>query len=244
MEKVNKITKDNGVSMNILVVDDEKEIVELVDLYLRNTYTVIKSYNGNDALVKINENEIDLAIVDIMMPNMDGYKLIENIRKDKEIPIIIISARTQSYDKIIGLDIGADDYITKPFDPLELVARVKSQLRRYYKFSNTEKKESSIVIGDLTLDKEKLRVEKKGQEIHLTSREYKILELLMSNRNKIFTKKNIFESVWGEDYFNDDNAIMVQMSKLRDKIEDKNNKYIKTIRGLGYKFEEDNNENI
>lgn len=230
--------------MNILVADDEKEIVDLVDLYLRNNYTVIKSYDGVDALNKINKNKIDLAIVDIMMPNMDGYKLIENIRKDKEIPIIIISAKTQSYDKIIGLDIGADDYITKPFDPLELVARVKSQLRRYYKFSNMEKKESSIVIGDLTLDKEKLRVEKNGKEICLTSREYKILELLMSNRNKIFTKKNIFESVWEEDYFNDDNAIMVQMSKLRDKIEDKNNKYIKTIRGLGYKFEEDNNENI
>ncbi len=230
--------------MNILVADDEKEIVDLVDLYLRNNYTVIKSYDGEDALNKINENKIDLAIIDIMMPNMDGYKLIENIRKDKEIPIIIISAKTQSYDKIIGLDIGADDYITKPFDPLELVARVKSQLRRYYKFTNVEKKTSKIKVRNLTLDIENLRVEKSGKEIHLTSTEYKILELLMTNKNKVFTKKNIFESVWEEDYYNEDNAIMVHMSKLRDKIEDKNNKYIKTIRGLGYKFEGENNENI
>ena len=230
--------------MNILVADDEKEIVDLVDLYLRNNYTVIKSYDGEDALNKINENKIDLAIIDIMMPNMDGYKLIENIRKDKEIPIIIISAKTQSYDKIIGLDIGADDYITKPFDPLELVARVKSQLRRYYKFTNVEKKTSKIKVRNLTLDIENLRVEKSGKEIHLTSTEYKILELLMTNKNKVFTKKNIFESVWEEDYYNEDNAIMVHMSKLRDKIEDKNNKYIKTIRGLGYKFERENNENI
>lgn len=230
--------------MNILVADDEKEIVDLVDLYLRNNYTVIKSYDGEDALNKINENKIDLAIIDIMMPNMDGYKLIENIRKDKKIPIIIISAKTQSYDKIIGLDIGADDYITKPFDPLELVARVKSQLRRYYKFTNVEKKTSKIKVRNLTLDIENLRVEKSGKEIHLTSTEYKILELLMTNKNKVFTKKNIFESVWEEDYYNEDNAIMVHMSKLRDKIEDKNNKYIKTIRGLGYKFEGENNENI
>lgn len=230
--------------MNILVADDEKEIVDLVDLYLRNNYTVMKSYDGEDALNKINENKIDLAIVDIMMPNMDGYKLIENIRKDKEIPIIIISAKTQSYDKIIGLDIGADDYITKPFDPLELVARVKSQLRRYYKFTNVEKKTSKVKVRNLTLDTENLRVEKSGKEIHLTSTEYKILELLMTNQNKVFTKKNIFESVWEEDYYNEDNAIMVHMSKLRDKIEDKNNKYIKTIRGLGYKFEGENNENI
>lgn len=230
--------------MNILVADDEKEIVDLVDLYLRNNYTVIKSYDGEDALNKINENKIDLAIIDIMMPNMDGYKLIENIRKDKEIPIIIISAKTQSYDKIIGLDIGADDYITKPFDPLELVARVKSQLRRYYKFTNVEKKTSKIKVRNLTLDIENLRVEKSGKEIHLTSTEYKILELLMTNKNKVFTKKNIFESVWEEDYYNEDNAIMVHMSKLRDKIEDKNNKYIKTIRGLGYKFEGEHNENI
>lgn len=225
--------------MNILVVDDEKEIVDLIDLYLRNSYNIIKAYDGCDALVKINSNAIDLVIVDIMMPNMDGYTVIENIRKDKEIPIIIISAKTQSYDKIIGLDIGADDYVTKPFDPLELVARVKSQLRRSNKFRSIENKTTKISIRNLTLDKESLKVEKNGQEIHLTSTEYKILELLMSNKNKVFTKKNIFESVWEEYYYNEDNAIMVHISKLRDKIEDKDNRYIKTIRGLGYKFEGD-----
>ncbi|MGL5330729.1 MAG: response regulator transcription factor [Peptostreptococcaceae bacterium] len=222
--------------MNILVVDDEKEIVDLIDLYLRKNYNIIKAYDGKDGLTKINSNKIDLAIVDIMMPNMDGYTLIENIRKDKEIPIIIISAKTQSYDKIIGLDIGADDYITKPFDPLELVARVKSQLRRYNRFANIENKSSQIKVRNLMMDTESFRVEKDGQEIHLTSTEYKILELMMTNKNKVFTKKNIFESVWGEHYYNEDNAIMVHISKLRDKIEDKNNQYIKTIRGLGYKF--------
>lgn len=223
--------------MKILVVDDEIEIVELVDLYLRKNYTVIKAYDGEEGLMKINQKEIDLAIIDIMMPNMDGYRLIENIRKTKEIPIIIISAKSQSCDKIVGLDIGADDYITKPFDPLELVARVKSQLRRYCKFNKVEKKENKVIENNLSLDKEKLRVEKDGQEIYLTYTEYKILELLMCNKNRIFTKKHIFESVWEEDYISEDNAIMVHMSKLRNKIEDEDNKYIKTIRGLGYKFQ-------
>ncbi len=223
--------------MKILVVDDEIEIVELVDLYLRKNYTVIKAYDGEEGLMKINQKEIDLAIIDIMMPNMDGYRLIENIRKTKEIPIIIISAKSQSCDKIVGLDIGADDYITKPFDPLELVARVKSQLRRYCKFNKVERKENKVIENNLSLDKEKLRVEKDGQEIYLTYTEYKILELLMCNKNRIFTKKHIFESVWEEDYISEDNAIMVHMSKLRNKIEDEDNKYIKTIRGLGYKFQ-------
>lgn len=223
--------------MKILVVDDEIEIVELVDLYLRKNYTVVKAYDGEEGLMKINQKEIDLAIIDIMMPNMDGYRLIENIRKTKEIPIIIISAKSQSCDKIVGLDIGADDYITKPFDPLELVARVKSQLRRYCKFNKVERKENKVIENNLSLDKEKLRVEKDGQEIYLTYTEYKILELLMCNKNRIFTKKHIFESVWEEDYISEDNAIMVHMSKLRNKIEDEDNKYIKTIRGLGYKFQ-------
>lgn len=223
--------------MKILVVDDEIEIVELVDLYLRKNYTVVKAYDGEEGLMKINQKEIDLAIIDIMMPNMDGYRLIENIRKTKEIPIIIISAKSQSCDKIVGLDIGADDYITKPFDPLELVARVKSQLRRYCKFNKVERKENKVIENNLSLDKEKLRVEKDGQEIYLTSTEYKILELLMCNKNRIFTKKHIFESVWEEDYISEDNAIMVHMSKLRNKIEDEDNKYIKRIRGLGYKFQ-------
>lgn len=223
--------------MKILVVDDEIEIVELVDLYLRKNYTVVKAYDGEEGLMKINQKEIDLAIIDIMMPNMDGYRFIENIRKTKEIPIIIISAKSQSCDKIVGLDIGADDYITKPFDPLELVARVKSQLRRYCKFNKVERKENKVIENNLSLDKEKLRVEKDGQEIYLTYTEYKILELLMCNKNRIFTKKHIFESVWEEDYISEDNAIMVHMSKLRNKIEDEDNKYIKTIRGLGYKFQ-------
>ena len=221
----------------ILVVDDEKEIADLIELYLRNTYKVIKAKDGLDALDKLNSYKIDLAIIDIMMPNMDGYVLIENIRKNNEIPIIIISAKNQSCDKIIGLDIGADDYVTKPFDPLEVVARVKSQLRRNYKFKSVNNK-NIIAMKNLNLYKDNMSLKKDNEEIYLTSKEYKILELLMSNPNKVFTKKNIFESVWDEPYFNEDNAIMVHISKLRDKIEDSKNKYIKTIRGLGYKFDE------
>ena len=220
----------------VLVVDDEDEIVNLIELYLRSTYKVIKAKDGLDALEKLNLHKIDLAIVDIMMPNMDGYILIENIRKNNEIPIIIISAKNQSFDKIIGLDIGADDYVTKPFDPLELVARVKSQLRRNYKFNRVN--ENILYMKNLRLYTENMSLKKDNEEIYLTSKEYKILELLMSNPNKVFTKRNIFESVWSEPYFNEDNAIIVHISKLRDKIEDSENKYIKTIRGLGYKFNE------
>lgn len=220
----------------ILVVDDEEEIANLIELYLRNTYRVIKAKNGLEALERLNLYKIDLAIIDIMMPKMDGYVLIENIRKSNGVPIIIISAKNQIYDKIIGLDIGADDYVIKPFDPLELVARVKSQIRRNYKFNNIN--ENVICIKNLSLSTENMSLKKDNEDIYLTSKEYKILELLMGNPNKVFTKKNIFESVWNEPYFSEDNAIMVHISKLRDKIEDSQNKYIKTIRGLGYKFNE------
>lgn len=236
---------------NILIVDDEKEIVDLVELYLRNAYNVFKSYNGVEALEIMSKNNVDLVIVDIMMPNMDGHTLIRTLREKTDIPIIIISAKTEGYDKIIGLELGADDYISKPFDPLELLARVKAQIRRCYSFnskemhSSVEEKENTFIkVGDVILNKENFSLNKNGNKIPLTATEYKILEILMTNPNRVFTKKYIFENVWNEPYFYEDNAIMVHISKLRDKIEDesKNPKYLKTIRGLGYRFEGEHNE--
>lgn len=226
---------------NILVVDDEREIVELIELYFRSSnYKIFKAYDGIEAINIIDKNDINLAIVDIMMPNLNGYSLIQNIRSKLNIPIIVISAKVEGYDKILALDMGADDYVTKPFDPLELVARVNAQIRRVYGYSNSpEIGEKLIQVGDLKLDLEAFKLTKNNKEIPLTSTELKIVELFMKNPNKVFTKKNLFESVWDEVYIAEDNAIMVQISKIRDKIEDtsKEPKYIKTIRGIGYKFE-------
>lgn len=226
---------------NILVVDDEKEIVDLVALYFRNTnYNVIKAYDGIEAINIIDKNKVHLAIVDIMMPKLNGYSLISNIREKDNIPIIVISAKLEGYDKILALDMGADDYVIKPFDPLELLARVNAQIRRVYGYSKVFDMEEKIIeIGNLKLDLESYKLTKNDEEIKLTSTEIKIIELFMNNPNKVFTKKNLFESVWNESYIAEDNAVMVQISKIRDKIEDdsKNPKYIKTIRGIGYKFE-------
>lgn len=226
---------------NILVVDDEREIVELIELYFRNNnYKIFKAYDGIEAINIIEENDINLAIVDIMMPNLNGYSLIQNIRTKLNIPIIVISAKVEGYDKILALDMGADDYVTKPFDPLELLARVNAQIRRVYGYSNSQEIDKKVIeIGDLKLDLEAFKLTKHDKEIQLTSTELKIVELFMKNPGKVFTKKNLFESVWDEVYIAEDNAIMVQISKIRDKIEDssKEPKYIKTIRGIGYKFE-------
>ncbi len=226
---------------NILVVDDEKEIVELIELYFRSSnYKIFKAYDGIEAINIIDKNDINLAIVDIMMPNLNGYSLIQNIRSKLNIPIIVISAKIEGYDKILALDMGADDYVTKPFDPLELVARVNAQIRRVYGYSNAPEIEEKVIeIGDLKLDLEAFKLTKHDKEIQLTSTELKIVELFMKNPGKVFTKKNLFESVWDEVYIAEDNAIMVQISKIRDKIEEssKEPKYIKTIRGIGYKFE-------
>ncbi|WP_373601443.1 response regulator transcription factor [Paraclostridium bifermentans] len=228
---------------NILVVDDEKEIVDLIELYFRNTnYKVIKAYDGIEALNIVNKEKIHLAVVDIMMPKLNGYSLISSIRQQGNIPIIVVSAKVEGYDKILALDMGADDYVTKPFDPLELIARVNAQIRRVYGYAKPydyDISEDIIEIDGLKLDLNSYRLTKNNKEIKLTSTEMKIIELFMTNPNKVFTKKNLFESVWNENYIAEDNAIMVQISKIRDKIEDdsKNPKYIKTIRGIGYKFE-------
>ncbi|QAA34634.1 response regulator transcription factor [Clostridium manihotivorum] len=231
------------MAKNILIADDEIEIVELVELYLeKEGYNIIKCFNGIDAWNILCEKSIDLAIFDIMMPGIDGYQLIKKAREKLNVPIILISAKNDFSDKILGLGLGADDYVTKPFNPLELIARVQAQLRRYYLLmggaNNKSKEAQNIVYGDIELDEESCEAFKAGRLLDLTSTEYKILSLFMKNVDKVFTKKQIFETVWEEVYYGDDNTIMVHISNLRDKIEDnpKKPEYLRTVRGLGYKF--------
>lgn len=225
----------------VLIVDDEQEIIELLTLYLeKDNYKVFEAGDGFEALEVLKNRAIDIAIIDIMMPNMDGYELIKIIRQNYNIPVIMMSAKGETSDKILGLDLGADDYIPKPCDPLEVLARVKAQLRRFYRVNYAEEQAAEdIVIGELKLNKNSCTLCRRGEYIQLTSTEYKLLLLLMSNPKRVFTKKQIFEYVWDEPFYSDDNTVMVYISKLRDKIEEdsKNPVYLKTIRGLGYKIE-------
>ena len=225
----------------ILICDDEREILEILQLYLeKEDYKIIKAFDGEEALNIIKDNDdIDLALLDIMLPKLDGYNLVKEIRKRKNIPIILLSAKNRESDKILGLDLGADDYITKPFSPLEVVARVNAQIRRVYKLAEHQNNNQVIKIGNVELDEYNVNVKVNGKEIELTSIEYGILKLLMKNAGRILTKNQIFENVWNEEFLGGDNTIMVHMSRLRDKIEEdsKAPKYLKTIRGLGYKFE-------
>ena len=225
----------------ILICDDEKEILELIELYLgKEGYSVVKASDGQEAIEKVkNDTNFDLAIVDIMMPRVDGYKVIKEIRKLYNIPIIMLSAKNQDSDKILGLDLGADDYITKPFNPLELVARVNAQIRGVYKLSAKQNASPKIVIGDIELDTYNVKLIVRGKEVEVTSIEYGILKYLMENAGRILTKNQIFEAVWNEAFLSGDNTIMVHISRLRDKIEEdsRNPVYLKTVRGLGYKFE-------
>lgn len=218
----------------ILIAEDDEDIVELLSLYLEsNNYEVTSANNGEDALNIIKEETISLAIVDIMMPKMNGYELIKSIRKFSDIPIIITSAKSMDNDKILGIDIGADVYITKPFNPLEVVAYVKSLLKKKSNSLNV------IKIGALTLDQERYVVMKNDKVITLTSVEYKILSKLMLNPGKVLSKSQLYEYINGEEFQNDDNTMMVHISNLRSKIEDDpaNPEYIKTVRGVGYKIE-------
>ena len=224
--------------MNILVVDDEIEIADLVELYLKNEgYDVYKTYNSEQALKIINQRNIDLAILDIMMPNIDGFTLCQKIRQKHKFPIIMLTAKISDADKIKGLNIGADDYITKPFMPLELLARVKAQLRRYKNYNQNQSK--IIAIKDLTIDKDKHECLKNGKKINLTPTEFSILSLLAESENKVITTKQLFEKIWQEPYYPSSSAtIMVHIRHLREKLgETPKQKYIETIWGVGYKIE-------
>ena len=191
---------------NILVVDDDKEIVSAIEIYLKKEgYNIIKAYNGNEALEKVKENEIHLIILDIMMPEKDGLETLEELRKDKSIPVILLSAKSEDYDKIGGLNQGADDYITKPFNPLELIARVNSQIRRYVSFGAMEKKDNKNIYktGELILDDETKKVTVDGKEVKLTATEFNILKFLLKNKGKVYSIPQIYENVklWSRKYY-------------------------------------------
>ncbi|MBC5786502.1 MULTISPECIES: response regulator transcription factor [Clostridiaceae] len=226
----------------VLVVDDDKEIVESVAIFLRNEgLHVMKAYDGMDALEKISENTIHLILMDIMMPKLDGMKAMMRIREQKNIPIILVSAKTEDTDKIIGLNMGADDYITKPYNPLELVARVKSQLRRYTNFGQmpTQAPVVQLNVGGIIMDLETKQVWVEGEEVKLTPIEYRILELLMRNPNRVFSIQEIYERVWEEPYYNADNIVAVHIRRIREKIEinPKEPRYLKVVWGIGYKIQ-------
>lgn len=226
----------------ILIAEDDEDIIGLLKLYLeKENYEVISATNGEEALRLIQSTDISVAILDIMMPKLNGYELTKKIREIGTLPILILSARNLDSDKILGLDLGADDYLTKPFNPLEVVARVRSLIRRTYDYKSEEikKEEEVIKVGNITINSETFMVYKDEREIKLTPTEFKILSLLMKYPGRVFTKIQIYQSVNGEYFENDDNTIMVHMYKIREKLEDdpKNPIYIKNVRGLGYKFE-------
>lgn len=227
---------------NVLVVDDDKEIVNAIDIYLsKEGYNILKAYNGKEALEIVKHNEIHLIIVDIMMPKMDGIEFTDNIRKDKSIPIIMLSAKSEDYDKVLGLDKGADDYITKPFNPIELIARVNSQIRRYTKLGSItiENDENVYKTGELQIDDSTKKVIVDGKEIKLTPTEYNILLFLTKNKGKVFSIEEIYENVWDEECYGAENIIAVHIRHIREKIEinPKDPKYLKVIWGVGYKVE-------
>ncbi|MGI5997667.1 MAG: response regulator transcription factor [Lutispora sp.] len=225
----------------VLIVDDEKEISDLIEIYLKNDgYNVLKAYNGLEAIKILEENEVHLIILDIMMPKMDGIQACMKIREERNMPIIMLSAKSQDMDKIIGLSTGADDYVAKPFNPLELMARVKSQLRRYTRLNTTnQRKKDEIEIGNISINVATHEVIVDGKEVKLTPKEFDILELLARNKGIVFSTQRIFESVWKEDYYESDNTVMVHIRKIREKIEldPRKPQYIKTVWGVGYKFE-------
>ncbi|MCY6484851.1 response regulator transcription factor [Clostridium aestuarii] len=225
--------------MNILIAEDEQDIRELLELHLnKEGYNVFQAEDGFQAVKIFEKNEIDLAILDVMMPKIDGFKVVRRIRESSEIPVIFLTAKGEDTDKILGLGLGADDYIVKPFSPIEVIARVQAQLRRYYKYTNGNMK-SKLEVGDLMLDKESCVVYKNDVVLELNPKEYKILEFLMENPGKVYTKKQLYEAVWEEPYYGDDNTIMVHISHIREKVEQdpKTPNYIKTIRGIGYKMD-------
>lgn len=228
----------------ILVVEDDKDIAEVIRLYLENEgFEVIQAQDGLTGYEMMQSENVNLAVVDIMLPRLNGYDLVRKVRENSNIPLLILSAKNLDSDKILGLNLGADDYMTKPFNPLELVARVKSNIRRYYSLGSRqekeEKEERTWQVGELVLDEDAVTLTKGGVPVIITPTEYKMLALFMKSPGKVFTKQQIYQEVNGECYVNDDNTLMVHISNLRDKIEDnpREPKYIKNIRGIGYKIE-------
>lgn len=236
-----KVPNGGHMMEEILVCDDEKAIVEAVEIYLRQeNYTVYKAYNGFEALDILKKNNIKLVILDIMMPELDGIRTALKIREFSSVPIIFLSAKSEDADKILGLNIGADDYITKPFNPLELIARVKSQLRRYTVLGSLNVENNALYrVGGLEINDETKEVFVDGTSIKMTPIEYSILLLLMKNPGKVFSISQIYESIWNEEAIGADNTVAVHIRHIREKIEinPKDPKYLKVVWGVGYKVE-------
>ena len=226
--------------MNILVVDDDREIVESISIFLSGEgYKPLKAYDGLEALEILSENQVHLMILDIMMPKMNGIKTLMTLRESRNIPVILLSAKSEDADKIFGLTAGADDYVTKPFNPSELMARVKSQLRRYTTLGSIGKQNGEIVINGLCVDTESKTVRVDGELVRLTPVEYKILELLVRNRGRVFSANDIYTNVWHEQAIVGDGTIAVHVRHIREKIEinPREPKYLKIVWGVGYKVD-------
>lgn len=227
---------------NILVCDDDKEIVETIEIYLsQEGYHILKAYDGMEAIKILESEEVNLLILDVMMPRLDGIRTTLKIREKNSIPIIILSAKSEDADKILGLNVGADDYVTKPFSPLELVARVKSQLRRYTQLGGTVQKDEDKVyeVGGLRMNDDLKEVTVDGEPVKLTPIEYNILRLLMKNQGRVFSINQIYESIWNEEAIGADNTVAVHIRHIREKIEinPKDPRYLKVVWGVGYKIE-------
>ena len=226
--------------MNILVVDDDREIVDSIGIFLSGEgYKVLKAYDGIEALDILSEKEVHLMILDVMMPRLDGIKTLMKLRESRNIPVILLSAKSEDADKILGLTAGADDYVTKPFNPSELIARVKSQLRRYTTLGGVGKQNGEIVIDGLVVNTENKTVKVDGEDVRLTPIEYKILELLVRNRGRVFSAEDIYSNVWNAETVVGDNTIAVHIRHIREKIEinPKEPKYLKVVWGIGYKID-------
>ena len=225
----------------ILVCDDDKEIVEAIEIYLtQEGHHILKAYDGEQAIRVLQKQPVDLLIIDVMMPKLDGIRATLKIREENALPIIILSAKSEDADKILGLNVGADDYVTKPFNPLELVARVKSQLRRYTQLgAMTEKKENIYETGGLMIDDDRKEVTVDGESVKLTPIEYRILLFLVQNQGRVFSINQIYENIWNEEAIAADNTVAVHIRHIREKIEinPKEPRYLKVVWGLGYKVE-------
>lgn len=226
--------------LNVLVCDDDKAIVDALEIYLKHeNYGVIKAYNGKQALDALNKEKVHLVLLDIMMPELDGLAATLKIREEKNIPIIIMSAKSEDTDKITGLEFGADDYVTKPFNPLELMARVKSQMRRYTSLGSIANKTGILKSGGLELDTESKEIRVDGETVKLTATEYGIMLFLMKNIGCVFSIEQIYENVWHEASYSAENTVSVHIRRIREKIEinPKDPKYLKVVWGIGYKIE-------
>lgn len=226
----------------ILIADDEAEIRDLLRLYLENSgYDVLEAADGLEALEVLEKEHVDLAVLDVMMPRMNGLHVLKKIRETSNIPVLVFSAKDADSDKILGLNLGADDYLTKPFNPLEAVARIQSNIRRFYSLGGhdgkMESETANLKVRDLTLDTESCVLYREKEPIELSSVEYRIMYMFMEHPGKVFTKGQIFQAGWNEEYMDDNNNVMVCISKLRAKLSNDGSKYIKTVRGLGYRLE-------